>query len=215
LLQLVSGDRSARLIAKYQPAKLAAFEGLYQTTPSTPISVIGWVDPQHEVVHSIKIPSLLSLLTYRSWTKPVEGLDQIPRDEWPNVPVVFQTYHMMIFMWACMFVIAASGLLFRRTLEQKPKLLYAMIVSVAMPHIAQQCGWISTEMGRQPWIVWKLLRTTHGVSPVISSPQVIASILMFIAIYLLLFALFLFLLDRKIKHGPEVAGGDALYRNML
>lgn len=219
LLQLYSGDSSARLIAKYQPAKLAAFEGVYKTQEegATPISVVGWVNPKTQQVHSIKIPGMLSFLTYRNFTTPVEGLDKIPRDEWPNVAAVFQTYHMMVLMWAFMFIVTVWGLCYwkKKRIEQKPALLWAMIVSVAFPHIAQQCGWISTEMGRQPWIVWKLLRTSQGTSESISSPQVVASIIMFIVIYLLLFVLFIFLLDRKIKHGPEkIEEPDPLYRNI-
>ena len=217
VLQLFSGDSSARLIAKYQPAKLAAFEGVYRTRESTPISVAGWVDPTTETVHSLKIPGGLSFLTYRNFKTPVMGLDQVPQDEWPKVPVVFQTYHLMVMMWACMFLIAVLGLWHwrRGTLEKARFLLWAMIVSVGFPHIAQQCGWISAEMGRQPWIVWKLLRTSDGVSPLISAPQVVGAITMFIVVYILLFALFIFLLDRKIKQGPEEMQGEMPYRNEL
>ena len=218
ILQLISGDSSARLIARYQPAKLAAFEGIYKTEETTPMSVFGWVDPKTEEVHSLKIPGLLSLLTHRNFKEPVIGLDQIPRDEWPKVHVVFQTYHLMVTMWAFMFIVAALGLFYwrKKRLEKKPWLLWAMIVSVGFPHIAQQCGWISTEMGRQPWIVWKLLRTSQGVSASISPPQVMGSIIMFIAVYFLLLFLFLFLLDRKIKHGPEEeVESDLIYRDTM
>ncbi len=220
IMQLFSGDSSAKLIAKYQPAKLAAFEGIYKTREATPISVIGYVDAKNEEVHSLKIPGLLSLLTYHDLKTPVMGLDQIPRDEWPNVPAVFQTYHLMVMMWGCMFLVTSLGLLYwrKRRIEKARWLLWAMIISVAFPHIAQQCGWMSTEMGRQPWIVWKLLRTTEGVSANISPPQVAGSILMFIVIYILLFALFIFLLDRKIKHGPEMDQDDTsdlIYRDVI
>lgn len=218
ILQLISGDSSARLIAKYQPAKLAAFEGIYKTQESTPISVIGYVDAKEQSVKSLKIPGMLSFLTYRNWETPVKGLDQIPRDEWPNVPFVFQTYHLMVMMWGAMFLVAALGLWYRRKqrLENAPWLLWAMIVSVGFPHIAQQAGWISTEVGRQPWIVWKLLRTPDGVSTNISTAQVFSSVCMFIVVYLLLFALFLFLLDRKIKHGPEsLEEGEMVYRDVM
>jgi len=216
VLQLFSGDSSARLIAKYQPAKLAAFEGIYKTQESTPISVVGWVDPKTETVHSLKIPGGLSLLTYRNFKTPVTGLDQIPKDEWPKVPIVFQTYHLMVMMWALMFLVAALGLWYwkRGKLEKTRWLLWTMIFSVGFPHIAQQCGWISTEMGRQPWIVWKILRTSEGVSTNISAPQVVGAITMFIVIYLLLFALFLFLLDRKIKQGPEEMREEIPYRDV-
>lgn len=219
VLQLISGDSSARLIAKYQPAKLAAFEGIYKTEPATPISVVGWVDSKTEKVHSIKIPGALSFLTYRNFSTPVTGLDKIPRDEWPNVPLVFQTYHIMIFMWLFMFIIASLGFFFwkKNKLDKQKWLLWPMIFSVGLPHIAQQCGWISTEVGRQPWIVWKLLRTSDGVSTGIVPAQVFGSITMFLVVSILLFSLFIFLLDRKIKHGPEELsskGDDLLYQNI-
>ncbi|MBU6446310.1 MAG: cytochrome ubiquinol oxidase subunit I, partial [Verrucomicrobia bacterium] len=218
ILQLLSGDSSARLVARFQPAKLAALEGIYHTAPKTPISVAGWVDAKEEKVHSIKIPGGLSFLTYRNLNTPVTGLDQIPRSEWPNVPLTFQTYHIMVWMWGLMFLIALFGLYFwkRRRLHEKRWLLWIMVFSVLMPHIAQQCGWISAEVGRQPWIVWKLLRTSEGVSTAIVAGQVFGSITMFLVIYILLFSLFLFLLDRKIKHGPEEMGsGDLVYRNVM
>lgn len=218
LLQLFSGDRSARIVAQYQPAKLAAFEGIYKTQEETPISVIGWVDPKKEEVISFKIPKMLSYLVYRNGTTAVEGLDKIPRDQWPNVAIVFQTYHIMVMMWAAMFLVTILGLWYlkKKRLEHTPWLLWAMILSVAAPHIAQQTGWMSAEMGRQPWIVWHLLKTVDGSSVSISAPQVVGSITMFITIYLLLFSLFIFLLDRKIKHGPEeMKELDPLYRDLI
>jgi cytochrome d ubiquinol oxidase subunit I len=217
VLQLISGDSSARLVAKYQPAKLAALEGVYETVPSTPISVIGWVDAKNQKVHSIQIPGALSYLIYRDFSTPVPGLDQIPRDEWPNVGLTFQAYHIMVGMWALMFLIAAFGFYYwwRNTLEKKKWLLWAMIFSVGLPHIGQQCGWITAEVGRQPWIVYKVLRTSEGVSTSINAGQVFGSITMFVIIYLLLFTLFLFLLDRKIKHGPEQMGDDKLYSDPM
>ena len=105
----------------------------------------------------------------------------------------------------------------RKTLEHKTWLLWAMIISVGFPHIAQQAGWVSAELGRQPWIVWKLLRTSEGVSTSISAGQVFGSITMFVMIYILLFTLFLFLLNRKIKHGPESVSmkpEDEIYRDV-
>ncbi len=218
LLQLVSGDSSAKLISKYQPGKLAAFEGAYTTQEYSPISIIGWVDAKEQKVHSISIPGGLSFLTYFNPKTPVTGLDQIPRDEWPNVPFVFQTYHLMVLMWLAMFLTVVFGIIYWRKgkLEQKKGILRVMVSSVIFPHIAQQCGWISTEAGRQPWIVWKLLRTSAGVSPSVGAGQVVGSITMFIVVYILLFFLFIFLLDRKIKAGPEAATlDDSLYRNPL
>lgn len=220
ILQLISGDSSARLVSRYQPAKLAALEGIYKTVPYTPISVIGWVDGVKREVHSLKIPGALSFLTYGDTATPVTGLDKIPRDEWPNVPLTFQTYHIMIAMWGLMFLIALFGMFYwgKGTIETKRWLLWIMIFSVLFPHMAQQCGWICAEVGRQPWIVYKVLRTSEGVSASISPSQVFGSITMFVIIYALLFALFLFLLDRKIKHGPDEVlskHDDLIYRDVL
>jgi cytochrome d ubiquinol oxidase subunit I len=220
LLQLISGDSSARLVAKFQPSKLAAFEGVYKTETGTPLSLIGWVDAKKQTVHSIKIPKALSLLTHHNLETPVTGLDQIPRDEWPDVAIVFQTYHLMIFMWFLMFGTVCFGFLYsiKGNLKEKKWVLWLMMISVLFPHIAQQAGWISAEVGRQPWIVWKELRTHDGVSTVISSGQVFGSISMFVMIYILLFSLFVFLLDRKIKHGPNRGVpeyDDAIYRDTL
>jgi cytochrome bd ubiquinol oxidase subunit I len=210
LLQLWSGHSSARVVAKYQPAKLAALEGVYETTPSTPISLFGWVDGKNNHVHSLKISGGLSFLTHGNFKTPVVGLDQIPRDEWPNVPLVFQTYHIMILSWGLMFMIALSGVWYwkKGTLYKKSLLLWAMVFSVLLPHIAQQCGWISAEVGRQPWIVYKLLKTTDGVSKSIGSSQVAGSITMLLFVHILLFSLFLYLFDKKIKHGPDHIPSD-------
>lgn len=203
VLQLFSGDDSAREVAEYQPAKLAAFEGVYETRESTPITVFGWVEG--EKVRGLQIPGGLSFLTYRNFKTPVMGLDRVPKDEWPNVKLCFQAFHIMIYMWVLMFLIVAAGLYFwiKGRLEGKRWLLWAMVFSVGLPHVAQQFGWMAAEVGRQPWIVYKVLRTSEGVSKSISADQVFGSITMFVIVYLLLFALFLFLLDRKIKHGPE------------
>ena len=216
VLQLFSGDRSAKYVAKYQPAKLAAFEGLYETTPGAPMTVVGWVDGEEQQVHGLKIPGLLSFLTYGNTKDSVTGLNEIPRDEWPNVPVVFQTYHVMIATWAAMALIVLFSFWhwWRKTLTTNRALLWTLVFSVLLPHIGQQAGWISAEMGRQPWVVWKLLRTSEGVSTTLHPHQIVGSISMFVVIYLLLFFLFLFLLDRKIKHGPEAVQDDLLYREI-
>jgi cytochrome d ubiquinol oxidase subunit I len=218
VLQLFSGDRSALIVAKYQPAKLAAFEGNFKTEEHTPLHLFGWVDVEKQRVHSIRIPGALSFLAHDDFTTPVMGLDQIPRDEWPNVQLSFQTYHLMVLVWGILFSISLLGLWswWKNTLEKKRWLLWTMVFSVVLPHIAQQSGWIAAEVGRQPWIVWKILRTAHGVSASINKEQVIGSITMFVAIYILLFALFLFLLDRKIKHGPEDGSfQDKIYSDPL
>lgn len=216
ILQLISADITARGVAFNQPSKLAAMEGIYQTQKATPLTVIGWVDAKHQTVKGIQIPGLLSFLVYRDFETPITGFDQIPPDERPPIGVVFQTYHMMIMMWGLMALVTIAGLYLwkKKKLEKTKWALWPLIISVVFPQIANQTGWMTAEIGRQPWVVWKLLRTEHGVSATINAHQVFISIFMFIVIYSLLFVLFLFLLDRKIKHGP-VEEEELVYRDIL
>jgi cytochrome bd ubiquinol oxidase subunit I len=205
VLQLISADVTARGVAFNQPSKFAAIEGVYKTEGNAPLSLVGWVDEKEQKVKGVKIPGLLSYLVYRDASKPVVGFDQIPADERPPVQIVYQTYHIMIAMWGLMafFTIAAFCYWKRKKLRKAKWVLWGLVVSVLFPQIANQVGWMTAEIGRQPWIVYGLLRTSQGASPTIHAHQVSASITMFIVIYLLLLALFLFLLDKKIKHGPE------------
>ncbi len=205
ILQLISADSTARGVAKNQPSKLAAIEGIYKTQDYTAMNLIGWVNKKDKTVKGIKVPGLLSFLVFRNFAKPVEGLDKIPADEQPPVQIVFQTYHMMIYMWSLMVLGTMVGLYMMRKkkLENAKWTLRFLVISVAFPQVANLVGWMTAEIGRQPWVVWKLLRTQHGISPGIVASQVLASLIMLATIYCFLLATFLFLLDRKIKHGPQ------------
>ncbi len=204
ILQLISADSTARGVANNQPSKFASLEGVYQTKDYTPMNLIGWVDQKTHSVKGIKIPGLLSFLVYRHFQTPVTGLNTIPQNERPPVGIVFQTYHMMIYMWGLMVLGAFAALIsFRKNrLENKKWLLRFLVISVGFPQVANMTGWMTAEIGRQPWVVWKILRTTHGVSPNIVAGQVLGSIIMLATIYCFLLAVFLFLLDSKIKQGP-------------
>lgn len=204
LLQLVLGDISARGVAKNQPAKLAAFEGLYKTQEGAPLSVFGIVNNKEEKVdYSVAIPKLLSLFIYRDADHVVTGLDAYPKNERPNVAVVFQTYHIMIGMWCLMFFGCIIGCIAwkKKWIVGKWPLRF-LVISVLFPQIANQAGWFSAEMGRQPWIVHGLMRTSEGLSKSVSASQVLSSLIMFSALYTLLFILFIYLLNNKIQHGP-------------
>jgi len=215
LLQFISADSSAKGVAENQPAKLAAMEGIFTSGPA-PMGIIGWVDTEERRVKGIQIPGLLSFLIHGDFQQPVVGLDQIPQEDWPKVNVVFQAYHLMVYMWGAMVAVTALGLYYlrKKKLQNQRWLLWGLIVSVGFPQIANQVGWMTAEIGRQPWIVQGLLRTSQGVTTSLSSAQVFGSLTMFVLIYLLLFALFLFLLDRKIKHGPTDEPEEMIYRNM-
>ena len=217
VLQLISADSTARGVAVNQPSKLAAMEGVFKTEPGTPLTLVGWVDEKTQTVTGIKIPGLLSFLTYRNFETPIMGFDQIPKDERPPIGIVFQTYHLMIAMWGFMALLTCIGfyLWHKKKLKKTKWVLWAFVFAVLFPHIANQTGWMTAEIGRQPWIVYGLLKTSQGVSTNLVVSQVVMSLIMFFVIYILLFALFLFLLDRKIKHGPEGEDEeDSLYRSL-
>lgn len=214
LLQGISGDSTARGVATNQPIKLAAFEGVYETTTPTGMWAFGVVNAKEQKVRGLPIPGLLSFLVYRNFSEAVPGLDQFPPELWPNVAVVFQTYHWMIMMWGLMALGVVLGVIAwkrKKLLESKWTLRF-LIISVLFPELANELGWYSAEMGRQPWVVYGLLKTKDGVSESINPEQVIFSLTMFSLIYLLLFILFIYLLDHKIKQGPE--GESEEYRDI-
>lgn len=213
MLQLVSADSTATGVAKNQPIKLAAMEGVYETKPYTPLYLGGYVSDGK--VKGIGIPGGLSfLISKKSFEKPIPGLDQFPKENRPNVPAVFQFYHIMIYMWIVMFLTVLLGWIYRKRwqLAKARPVLWLMTFSVGAPFIANQAGWFTAEMGRQPWVVYGLMKTVQGVSHSIVPSQVITSLIMFVIIYGLLLSLFLFLVDRKIKHGPE-EGDELVYRD--
>src|SRR5262249_191929 len=121
---------------------------------------------------------------------------------WPNVQAVFQTYHLMVAMWGLMAVAVIAGLWHWKRLETSPWTLKLLIASVFFPQVANQAGWVTAEMGRYPWIVYGLLRISDGLNKTVKAEQIMGSIVMFGLVYALLFLLFLYLLNEKIKHGP-------------
>ncbi len=204
LFQLYTGHQSAMVIAKHQPAKLAAFEGHYLTKPAD-MFLLGWVDNEREAVYGIKLPNMLSFLLYGNSSTSVAGLDKFKKEDRPPVNIVFQSYHLMVVIGVLLilFSIAAIFLWWRKKLFEARWFLKIGVVFVMLPQIANQLGWLSAEVGRQPWIVYGLLRTSDAISKVVDGEQVLFSLMLFFIIYLILFILFIFLLDRKIKSGPE------------
>ncbi len=208
LLQLISGHGSAVGVAKNQPVKLAAFEGLYQTTTSAPLTLFGWVDEKSERIKGeLAIPGLLSFLVSEDTTKPIRGLQDFKPEDRPPVNLCFQFYHIMVAVGFGMILVAGLGFLYfwHGSLFENRWLLWLLTFSVLGPQIANQCGWFAAEVGRQPWIVYGLLRTSEGLSAVVKAEAVLTAIVLFSVVYVLLFAVFLYLLDDKIRHGPDAA----------
>lgn len=205
LLQLASGHSSAEGVAKNQPEKLAAMEGHFRTEPAD-LYLFGWVDKKNEVTHGVKIPNGLTYMLHYDTKTPVIGLDQYPMEDRPGqVNAVFQFYHIMVAIG--MFLIAltvfASFLLWRGKLYDKRWLLRIFVWAVILPQIGNQVGWFAAEMGRQPWIVYKLLRTSDALSKAVTAHQILFAIILFTIVYTILFILFIYLLKKKIVHGID------------
>ncbi|MBN2445555.1 MAG: cytochrome ubiquinol oxidase subunit I [Phycisphaerae bacterium] len=219
--QLVSGHSNANMIAEHQPAKLAAFEGHFETGEGgSPLYVVGWPDAEQKTTSGIAIPGMLSFLVYNDFNKPVPALDQL-EDTYGSPPIwlSFQSYHIMV-AFGMMFIIStlfACLCLWRGTLFNKRWLLWCFVFGVIPAIAANELGWVAAEVGRQPWIVYPSigtngqmvdgLRTADALSEVVKAEQVLTSIIMFGFVYVVLLILWLFLLDRKIKHGPEPEAG--------
>lgn len=217
ILQLMAADSLGKKIGQYNPEKLAAFEGVFTTEPHTGAYAFGWVDAEKEKVYGLRIPGLLSYLVHDDFQTPVRGLDQFPKEHWPWIPVVFQTYHLMIMMWGLMFAATLIGLYYIWKKKRAISGIFAwfLVLSVLFPQIANMAGWYSACMGRQPWIVYKLLKTKDAYSPVVTQGQVLGSLIMFVCMYLLFFVLFLYLLDKKIKAGPTHKEEQLPYRDVF
>lgn len=213
-LQLITGHSSAVGVSKNQPAKLAAAEGLFETQTNAPLHIFGWVDEKEQKVkYGIAIPGLLSWLVHFDASKPVTGLDKFAPEDRPPVNIVFQSFHIMIAIGMLFILMSIVGIILWATnkLWTARWFLWILVFSVLLPHIANQTGWITAEVGRQPWIVYGLLRTSDAISKTLTPGSVWFSLILFTLIYLLIFVLFLFLLDRKIKQGIVDHSTDGIY----
>ncbi|MBI4227388.1 MAG: cytochrome ubiquinol oxidase subunit I, partial [Candidatus Omnitrophica bacterium] len=212
-LQVVTGHQSALVVSRHQPAKLAAFEGHYPAQAPAPLHVAGWVDERRERTVGLKIPGALSWLVHGDARQPVTGLQAFPPADRPPVQITFQAFHGMVAIGIGLLGLSLLGLWtwWRGTLWTRRGLLWGFVFAVLGPQIANQLGWFAAEVGRQPWIVYGLMRTSEGISKVVSAPMILSSLIMFTVIYALLFGLFLFLLDREIRHGPEAADAVDVY----
>ena len=206
LFQLFTGHQSAIGVNENQPAKMAAMEAAFDDQTNAPLYLFGWVNEEkQEVNFGIAIPGLLSYLIAGTTDEKVAGLNSMPENERPPVNIVFQSYHLMVLIGFTLIGITLLGIFFwwRGTLFEKKWILWIFIFSVLGPQIANQLGWITAEVGRQPWIVYGILKTSEGLSKSVEAGQVLFSLILFTIIYLFLFILFIYLLNEKIKHGPQ------------
>ncbi|MFO0879405.1 MAG: cytochrome ubiquinol oxidase subunit I [Gemmataceae bacterium] len=203
--QMAAGHWSASVVAAHNPEKLAALEGHFRTGPAD-LHLFGWVDEKAgEVRFGVALPGMLSWLVHGDTETPVAGLDEVPRADRPAVNVVFQLYHLMVALGVGLLALTLLSVWhgLRGTLFERRALLWVLVFSVLGPQVANQAGWFTAELGRQPWIVYRLLRTSEGLSRAVQAEAVLTSLILFGAVYLMLFAAFIYLLDRKIQHGPD------------
>ncbi|MEI6090329.1 MAG: cytochrome ubiquinol oxidase subunit I [bacterium] len=200
LFQLYTGHTSANGVARYQPTKLAALEGHYKTGPAD-MYLIGWVNEKEEITYGIKLPGMLSWLVSWDSKTVIKGLKDYPKGDRPPVNIVFQTYHVMVlFGMFFIFISALSLFLFRGGKIFNMKwLLIPYVFSILFAQLSNQLGWMSAEIGRQPWIVYGLLRTKDAISVTVSGGEVLFSVILFSCIYLLLFTIFIWLMFKQIK----------------
>jgi cytochrome bd ubiquinol oxidase subunit I len=209
--QLFTGHRSADIVAEYQPAKLAAMEGHFDSSAPANMYLFGYIDTKNKTTHGVAIPGGLSFLTHYDFNAPVKGLNAFkPEDRPQSLNIVFQSYHLMIAIGMTLIALTTIGfiLLKKNKLFNKRWLMLIFAWSVLLPQIGNQVGWYTAETGRQPWVVYGLLRTSDALSQAVTANQVLFSLILFTFVYTLLFALFIFLLNRKIQHGPGFKDED-------
>jgi cytochrome d ubiquinol oxidase subunit I len=208
-----TGDQQGRLVTENQPATLAAMEALFQTTPGAPLVIIGQPNVERGTIDNpIVVPNLLSILTYRRWSAEVKGLNAFPPQDWPqNIPLLYYSYHIMVGLgtWFIAVTVVAGFLLWRRQLYRARWMLWIVMLSLPFPFIANTAGWMTAELGRQPWLVYGLMRTAEGYSKNVSAGNGLFTLLGFLGMYMVLGILFLFLVRREIELGPtsEMAAG--------
>jgi cytochrome d ubiquinol oxidase subunit I len=202
-----SGDRQGKLVAQYQPATLAAMEGVLASDRG-PSSLVLMGQPNLETGHIdnvAAVPGVLSMLTHGRWNAPVKGLDAFPPAERPdNVALLYYSYHVMVGLgtiFIALMLMAFLSLLRGRLLECRP-LLWALLLAVPLPYVANTAGWMTAELGRQPWLIYGLMRTAAGTSPRVSAGNGLFSLLGFMGMYTILSLVFALLMTRIIQRGP-------------
>ncbi|HEX7901044.1 MAG TPA: cytochrome ubiquinol oxidase subunit I [Planctomycetota bacterium] len=207
LVAFPTGDQQAKNVADHQPVAFAAMEGLFHTERGADLVLIGQPDVEKmKLDNPLELPNFTSFLTYKRWKAEVKGLSSFPESQWPkNIPLLYYAYHIMVGLGTIFIaVLGMSTLLLRkeRLFRAKP-LLWLLMMLLPFPYIANTCGWMTAELGRQPWLVYGLLRTSEGHSAHVSAGNALFSLLGFMGTYTVLSALFLLLVFRKLRKGPE------------
>ena len=201
-----TGDLHGKFMAAHQPVTVAAMEGLFKTEAGAPIVILGQPDAESERIDNPLVANkVLSFLIYGTTTATVRGLNAFPKSDWPtNIPLLYYSYHIMAGLGTIFLAVmaAAAFLLWRRRLYQTQWMLWILLLCLPLPYIANTAGWMTAEVGRQPWLVYGLMRTPEGYSTYVHAGNGLFTLLGFMGLYALLAILFLFLVNRVIVHGP-------------
>jgi cytochrome bd ubiquinol oxidase subunit I len=207
LMGFPTGHGNARQVFEHQPVKGAAFEGLFKTERGAGLLLVGQPNIETMTIDNpLVVPDALSILVYDELYAEVKGLDAFPREDWPdNLPLLYYSYHVMVGLGTILVSLMGLALLWlwRGRLFTARWLLWLLMLSAPFPYIATTAGWMTAELGRQPWLVYGLLRTSNGASPLVHSGNALFTLLGFLGIYLGLGLLFLFLIADTIRHGPS------------
>jgi cytochrome d ubiquinol oxidase subunit I len=207
-----TGDRQGKLVTDHQPITLAAMEGLFETESGAAIVLVGQPDTDNlKLDNPIYVPKALSFLTHQHWEAEVKGLKEFPRDQWPdNIPLLYYSYHIMVGLGTIFVAITVLSLLllWRKRLFESRWMLWILMLSFPFPFIANTAGWITAEVGRQPWLVYGLLRTPQGYSANVSAGNGLFTLLGFMGMYTVLSILFIILIWREIGHGPAFLSAE-------
>jgi len=209
ILQLFpTGDGQGRMVTEKQPVTLAAMEALFQDQAGAPLIILGQPNvDEKKIDNPVVVPRMLSFLTYRRWNANVKGLDSFPQDQWPdNIPLLYYSYHIMVGLGTLFIAITviAALMLWRGKLFASRTMLWILFLTLPFPYIANTAGWMTAELGRQPWLVYGLMRTADGYSKMVSAGNGMFTLLGFMGMYTVLGILFLFLVSREIEHGPGI-----------
>ena len=206
LLGFPTGDQQGKMVALHQPVALAAMEGLFDAKSGAPLVLIGQPDMElQRLDNAIEVPKMLSFLTYRRWEAEVKGLNDFPRDQWPdNIPLLYFSYHIMVGLGTVLItVMMLSAILLKLgRLYSSRAMLWILMLSFPFPYIATTAGWMTAEIGRQPWLIYGLMRTADGTSARVSAGSGMFTLLGFMGLYGVLAMLFLFLVWREVERGP-------------
>jgi len=204
-----TGDLHGKYVARHQPAAIAAMEGLFKSETGAGIVLIGQPNEETgQIDNPIVVNNLLSFLIYGTVRAEVQGLDRFPRDQWPSaLPLLFYAYHIMAGLgtYFVLLMSVAALLLWRGKLYKARWLLWLLLISFPLPYIANTAGWMTAEIGRQPWLIYGLLRTSEGYSNAVSASNGLFTLIGFMGLYALLGLLFTVLVYREISHGPAPA----------